>query len=140
MTYEDADDELGVNELAAVAQRVLGDRTVPFVFGYRVRVGVRESLERDVAVLAPRARLALRQRRLERVDQHRPRPPRLDHVVDVAALGGRPRVREALLVVGDQLGAARLGIVGVLELLAEDDVDRALRAPSPRPRPSATRS
>ena len=41
MTYEDADDELGVNELAAVAQRVLGDRTVPFVFGYRVRVGVR---------------------------------------------------------------------------------------------------
>jgi SAM-dependent methyltransferase len=40
MTYEDADDELGVNELAAVAQRVLGDRTVPFVFGYRVRVGV----------------------------------------------------------------------------------------------------
>jgi len=41
MTYEDADDELGVNELEAVAQRVLGDRTVPFVFGYRVRVGVR---------------------------------------------------------------------------------------------------
>jgi SAM-dependent methyltransferase len=41
MTYEDADDELGVNELAAVAQRVLGARTVPFVFGYRVRVGVR---------------------------------------------------------------------------------------------------
>ena len=41
MTYEDADDELGVKELEAVAQRVLGDRTVPFVFGYRVRVGVR---------------------------------------------------------------------------------------------------
>ena len=40
MTYEDADDELGVNELAAVAERVLGTRTVPFVFGYRVRVGV----------------------------------------------------------------------------------------------------
>ena len=33
MTYEDADDELGVNELAAVAQRVLGERTVPSVFG-----------------------------------------------------------------------------------------------------------
>ena len=41
LSYEDVDDELGVNQLAAVAQRVLGDRTVPFVFGYRVRVGVR---------------------------------------------------------------------------------------------------
>ena len=41
LTYEDADDELGVGELEAVARRVLGDRTVPFVFGYRVRVGVR---------------------------------------------------------------------------------------------------
>jgi hypothetical protein len=40
MKYQDADDELGVDELAAVAQRVLGDRTVPFLFGYRVRVGV----------------------------------------------------------------------------------------------------
>jgi SAM-dependent methyltransferase len=40
MTYEDADDELGVDELEAVAQGVLGDRTVPFLFGYRVRVGV----------------------------------------------------------------------------------------------------
>jgi SAM-dependent methyltransferase len=41
LSYEEADDELGVHELAAVATRVLGDRTVPFVFGYRVRVGVR---------------------------------------------------------------------------------------------------
>jgi SAM-dependent methyltransferase len=41
LSYEEADDELGVYELAAVAMRVLGDRTVPFVFGYRVRVGVR---------------------------------------------------------------------------------------------------
>jgi SAM-dependent methyltransferase len=31
---------LGIDELEAVAQRVLGDRTVPFVFGYRVRLGV----------------------------------------------------------------------------------------------------
>ena len=39
------DDELEqvlrVKELEQVAQRVLGDRTVPFVFGYRVRVAVR---------------------------------------------------------------------------------------------------
>jgi SAM-dependent methyltransferase len=41
LSHEDADDELGVHELAAVAKRVLGDRTVPFVFGYRIRVGVR---------------------------------------------------------------------------------------------------
>ena len=33
--------ELRVGELEEVARRVLGDRTVPFVFGYRVRVGVR---------------------------------------------------------------------------------------------------
>jgi SAM-dependent methyltransferase len=33
--------ELRVAELEAVARRVLGDRTVPFMFGYRARVGVR---------------------------------------------------------------------------------------------------
>ena len=33
--------ELDVDQLEEVARRVLGDRTVPFVFGYRVRVGVR---------------------------------------------------------------------------------------------------
>jgi hypothetical protein len=33
--------ELHVGELEEVARRVLGERTVPFLFGYRVRVGVR---------------------------------------------------------------------------------------------------
>ena len=33
--------ELQVRELEEVARRILGDRTVPFMFGYRVRVGVR---------------------------------------------------------------------------------------------------
>jgi SAM-dependent methyltransferase len=33
--------ELRVGELQKIARRVLGDRTVPFHFGYRVRVGVR---------------------------------------------------------------------------------------------------
>jgi hypothetical protein len=33
--------ELRVDELEEAARRVLGDRTVPFVFGYRVRLGVR---------------------------------------------------------------------------------------------------
>lgn len=41
LTYEDVDGELGVDELEAVARRVLCDRTVAFVFGYRVRVGVK---------------------------------------------------------------------------------------------------
>ena len=38
---EQLERELGVDELEAVAHRVLGDRTVPFVLGYRVRIGVR---------------------------------------------------------------------------------------------------
>jgi SAM-dependent methyltransferase len=37
---EQLERELGIEELEAVANRVLGDRTVPFVFGYRVRLGV----------------------------------------------------------------------------------------------------
>jgi ubiquinone/menaquinone biosynthesis C-methylase UbiE len=35
------DEELGLDELERVTRRVLGDRTVPFWFGYRVRLGVR---------------------------------------------------------------------------------------------------
>jgi SAM-dependent methyltransferase len=35
------DRELRVRDLEKVARRVLGERTVPFLFGYRVRVGVR---------------------------------------------------------------------------------------------------
>ena len=62
-------------------------------------------------------------------NENGPRPPRLDHVVDVASLGSRVRVREALLVVGDQLLAARIRIVRLGELVPEDDVHRALRAP-----------
>ena len=37
---EELERELRVHELEAVATRVLGDRTVQFVFGYRVRIGV----------------------------------------------------------------------------------------------------
>jgi SAM-dependent methyltransferase len=38
---EEIERELRASELEEVARRVLGDRTVPFLFGYRVRVGVR---------------------------------------------------------------------------------------------------
>jgi SAM-dependent methyltransferase len=34
------EEELRLEELEAVAGKVLGDRTVPFLFGYRVRIGV----------------------------------------------------------------------------------------------------
>src|SRR4051812_20907622 len=80
-----------------------------------------EPSERNVSVLAPWPRLLLRQRGLERVDEDAARAAGLDHLVDVAALGGRVRVREALAVVLDQLFAPRLGVGGIVELLAEDD-------------------
>src|SRR6185312_4296421 len=51
-------------------------------------VGTRGSpvlLERDVSVLARRASLALGERGLQRVREHRPRAARLDHLVHVAA-------------------------------------------------------
>jgi SAM-dependent methyltransferase len=38
---EEAERELRLDEVETVARRVLGDRTVPFRFGYHVRVGVR---------------------------------------------------------------------------------------------------
>jgi SAM-dependent methyltransferase len=36
-------DRLPLDELEATARRILGDRTVPFWFGYRVRIGVRDT-------------------------------------------------------------------------------------------------
>jgi SAM-dependent methyltransferase len=41
MNDEELERELRLGEVEEVARRVLGDRTVPFLFGYRVRVGVR---------------------------------------------------------------------------------------------------
>ncbi len=38
---EEAEREVRLDEVETVARRVLGDRTVPFRFGYHVRVGVR---------------------------------------------------------------------------------------------------
>jgi SAM-dependent methyltransferase len=39
-TDDELERELRVDDLEEVARGVLGDRTVPFVFGYRVRIGV----------------------------------------------------------------------------------------------------
>ena len=74
-------------------------------------------------MLALRAQLALRERGLERCDEYGTRAARLDHVVDVPALCRRVGVREPLLVVVDELRSAGCRVVGVLELVAEDDVD-----------------
>ncbi len=40
LTDDELERELRIDELENVARRVLGDRKVPFFFGYRVRVGV----------------------------------------------------------------------------------------------------
>ena len=57
---------------------------------------------------------------------------RLDHGIDVSTLGGDVGVRELLVVLAQQLGAASVGILGGCDLLAMDDVDRTLGRPSPR--------
>ena len=66
--------------------------------------------------------------RRQRVAQHAARGARLDHVVDVAALGRRVRVREPGAVVVDQLRAARDRVLRLGQLLAEHDVDGAVGA------------
>ena len=71
----------------------------------------------------------------ERRDQPRARAPGLDHVVEVAALGGDVGVGEALAGTRRSAAASRgRRVVGRRDLLAEDDLDRALRRPSRRSR------
>src|SRR6266545_1845594 len=41
LSDEELERELRIDELEAAARRVLGDRTVPILFGYRARIGVR---------------------------------------------------------------------------------------------------
>src|SRR3954453_13218113 len=74
--------------------------------GYPLTGGGNRELERDVPVLALRSLDPLGLEGAQRADQLRARLVRLDHVVDVAALGRRVRVGEVSLVVVDQLGAA----------------------------------
>src|SRR5204862_8161126 len=74
-----------VDSPAACPREVIGDHR-------RKRQARTGPLERNVAVLPGRPALALRLRRFQRLDQHRARAPRLDHVVDVAALGGDERI------------------------------------------------
>src|SRR5262247_1843387 len=82
--------------------------------------------EGDVAMLLRRVLLALVLQDLERTDEFRSRLVRLDDLVDVAELGGLERVGERAPVLGDQPAPLAVGILRALELVAEDDVDRAL--------------
>src|SRR5690242_18821502 len=84
-------------------------------------------LEGDVAMLLRRVLLALVLQDLERADDFRSRLFRLDDLVDVAELRSLERVRERAPVVGDEALALLVGILRALELVAEDDVDGALR-------------
>src|SRR5437660_5252604 len=92
---------------------------------YRI---VRTSLERDVPVLPRWDLFPLRPEHPERLDQLGPGIRGFDHVVDEPTLGRDVGIRELLLVPRDQLCSLRLGVGGVLDLPAEDDVDRTLRA------------
>src|ERR1051325_1813556 len=84
--------------------------------------------ERDVAMLPGRVLLALVLQHLERADDLRSRLFRLDDLVDVAELGGLERIGERAPVLRDQPAPLAVGILRPLELVPEDDVDRALRA------------
>ena len=65
---------------------------------------------------------------VERADEPRPRLGRPDDVVDIAARRGDVRVRELRLVLRDESRPFRVRVGRRGELLAIDDVDRALRA------------
>src|SRR3990172_513095 len=84
--------------------------------------------ERDVAMLLPRVRVALVSQHLEGPDDPRPRLGRTDYVVDVAAGRGDVRVVDLLLVPGHEPSALGGRVVGVRDLVLEDDVHRALGA------------
>src|SRR6185503_16401487 len=83
--------------------------------------------ERDVAMLLRRVLVALVREHLERADETGARVLGADDLVDVAELGGLERVGELLPVVGRETLALGLGLLGLLDLVAEDDVDGAVR-------------
>src|SRR5579875_618723 len=85
------------------------------------------ALDREHSVTFPRAVDVLGRRHLERAADGRPRLARVDDVVDHRVAGGHVDVDDLAKVL-DQLLALGRGIVGALDLLAEDDLDRALGA------------
>src|SRR3954467_9259102 len=84
-------------------------------------------LNRDHAVALPGALDALALGHLERPADRRPRLAGVDDVVD-HRVAGRDVDVDDLAVALDQLLLPGRGVVGRLNLLAEDDLDRALGA------------
>src|ERR1044072_8361586 len=86
-------------------------------------------LERDVAVLLRRVRVALVLQEFERAYEFRARLRRLDDLVNEAALGCDVRVGELLLELGDACAARGLHVGSLRKLAPVEDADRAFRAP-----------
>src|SRR5579862_9979811 len=78
---------------------------------------------RHDAVALPGTLHLLARRELEAAADRGPGLPRVDHVVDHVVAGGDVHVDD-LAEVLDQLGALGRRVLGLLDLLAEDDLDR----------------
>src|ERR1700716_4765500 len=90
------------------------------------RKATRRPSDGDVAVLAPGALNLLAHRDLQPLDDHLARLGGVDDVVDHGPVGGDVGVD----LLADHVDEHRLGglrVLGRLDLLVEDDVDRALR-------------
>src|SRR5687767_8963707 len=85
-------------------------------------------LQRDVAVLLRRIAVALSLQRLERSDQHRPCVPRIDDVIEVSSAGRDVRVSKLRAVLLDLLVRCAGRICAFTDLLAEENLNSALRS------------
>src|SRR5256712_2455659 len=93
----------------------------------RSRRNIRSPSQRDVAVLLRRSSLSLRAEDAKGVDHARPGLRRFDDVIEVTHPRGNVRVREPVSIFAHELLLPGLRILRVLDLLLEDDLDRAFR-------------
>lgn len=89
-----------------------------------LRNAQRTILERDIPVFLGRVGVALVLEHLQGVNQARTSFLRLDDIIDIAALRRHIRICEFLAVIRHQLGLARGRVFGLVQLPAEDDIDR----------------
>src|SRR5688572_10734079 len=92
------------------------------------RTRPRRSSERDVAVLSARVVLPLVREDAQRLGDAATRIFGTDHLIDEPELRGLVRTGEERAIVFGELFALGLGILGLRELAAEDDVDRTFGA------------
>src|SRR5437870_13655366 len=96
-------------------------------FAIKSRRNICSSSERDVAVLLRRSALSFRSEDGERVNHAGPRFRGFDHVVEVSHPGGDVWVRKAIAVLAHELLLPPRRVLRLLDLLLEDDRDRAFR-------------